>query len=180
MHQSEKDIQEELQIIKQAKKNPEIFGFLYEKYYKYIFLFINKRVQNQDATSDLTSQVFLKALISLPKYKFKGLPFSAWLFRIASNQVNEFFRKSKNKRSISLEQKHIELLFEKSENSDSEDKTQKLIQLLNTLDDDEIQLLELRFFEERSFKEVGFILDISENLAKTRMYRLLEKMRKKL
>ena len=181
MHQSEKDIKEELLIINQAKKNPEVFGFLYEKYYKYIFLFINKRVEDQHTTSDLTSQVFLKALIALPQYKSKGVPFSAWLFRIASNQVNAFFRQSKNKRSISLEEKHIELLFEQvDENLPPKNKTDTLIALLNHLDSDDVELLELRFFEERPFKEVGFILGISENLAKTKTYRLLQKMKKLL
>jgi len=177
LHQSEKDIQEEYQIIKKAVENPEVFGFLYEKYYKQIFLFVLRRIDNKTATADLVSQIFLKAMLNLAKYKFQGLPFSAWLYRIATNQINEFYRGSDFQRVISIEDAQINNVLKDVHITDSE-KTDLISKLLEELDKDEVQILELRFFEDRPFKEVAFILEITENNAKVRTYRILEKLKK--
>ncbi|MEN7548693.1 sigma-70 family RNA polymerase sigma factor [Rapidithrix thailandica] len=179
MHQSEKEIQDELAIIQQAKKDPEVFGFLYEKYYSAIFHFVERRVEGASVAGDLVSQVFLKALMNLPGYKFKGVPFSAWLYRIASNQVNEYYRSSQRERVVSLEPYHFQSLFDEAELEKPKlDQEELLIGILNELEEAEVQILELRFFEERSFKEVAFILGITENHAKVKTYRILDKVRK--
>ncbi|MBT31718.1 MAG: RNA polymerase [Thalassobius sp.] len=181
MGSQQTDLQEELAIINQAKNNPEAFGLLYEKYYKEIFIYINKRIDNLSISSDLASQVFLKAMTHLPKYQFKGFPFSSWLYKIATNQVNQYFRNSKNQRVISIDDFYVNKIF--SELEDKQDIKQKeqtplLVQLLNMLDESELQILELRFFEEKAFKEVAYILDITENNAKVKTYRIIEKLKK--
>jgi RNA polymerase sigma-70 factor (ECF subfamily) len=178
MHQTEQEINDEVAILKSCQRNPEAFGLIYEKYYKQIFLFIERRISDQATSGDLTSQVFLKAMLSLEKYKFKGVPFSAYLYRIASNQINEFYRKSKHQRVISLEDYHVSNLFEDMESGNGDGRTEILVELLNELDDAEVQLLELRFFEQRAFKEVAYILDITENNAKVKTYRILDKLKK--
>jgi RNA polymerase sigma-70 factor (ECF subfamily) len=181
MHQSEEEIKKELLIIEKAKQNPEVFGVLYEKYFPEIFKFIFKRIGNEDFTSDLTSQVFLKSLINLPKYEYRGLPFSAWLYRIAVNQLNEFFRNHQQERWIQLDEKQIQSFFDESEalfDLKSQNIEELLTKLLEQLDDDEVELIELRYLEELSFKEVAYILNITENNAKVRTYRILEKLRK--
>ena len=181
MHQSEQDIKEEWEIIKRAQVQPDVFGFIYEKYYQQIYLFVFKRVEDEAVSGDLTSQIFLKAMMNLGKYKFKGLPFSAWLYRIASNQVNEFYRNSKKQRVITLEDVHVESMFADASSSDSDnsERVELLIELLNELSQEEVQLIELRFFEQKAFKEVAFILDITENNAKVKTYRILDKLKKK-
>lgn len=181
MGSQRRDLQEELTIINQAKNNPEVFGILYETYYKEIFIYVNKRVDNLSVASDLVSQVFLKALTHLPNYQFKGFPFSSWLYKIATNQVNQYFRNSKNKRVISIEDFYVNKIF--SELEAENERTQKeqtplLIKLLNQLNEQELQILELRFFEEKAFKEVAYILDITENNAKVKTYRIIEKLKK--
>lgn len=177
MHQSEEEIQKEYEIIRRAINNPEVFGFLYEKYYKQIFLFVLRRVDDKATTADLVSQIFLKAMLNLAKYKFQGLPFSAWLYRIATNQINEFYRGSQFQRVVSVEDAQMNQVLGEAHLSNS-DKTDLITKLLEELDEDEVQILELRFFEDRPFKEVAFILDITENNAKVRTYRILEKLKK--
>jgi RNA polymerase sigma-70 factor (ECF subfamily) len=177
LHQSEKDILDEYEIIKKAIEKPEVFGVLYEKYYKQIFLFVLRRIDDKTTTTDLVSQVFLKAMLNLEKYKFKGLPFSAWLYRIATNQINEFYRGSQFQRVISVEDAEMNHVFKEALIDDT-DKIDLISKLLEELDEDEIQVLELRFFEDRPFKEVAFILEISESNAKVRTYRILEKLKK--
>jgi RNA polymerase sigma-70 factor (ECF subfamily) len=177
--QTENDIRLEEAAIQKAKQDPKAFRFLYEKYYKKIFLFILHRVGDKEQSADITAQVFLKALVNLENYSFRGLPFSSWLYRIAVNECNVFFRKNKRDRLVVLEDEHVESLYDEmfGENV-QEELRQKLPTILAKLKPDELQLIELRYLEERQFKEVAEILNISENYAKVRTYRILDKMKK--
>ena len=83
---NETQLQQELRLVEDAQSDPRKFGVLYEKYYKQIYLFVYKRTGEQDIAGDVTAQVFMKAMVSLPKYSYRGVPFSAWLYRIASNE----------------------------------------------------------------------------------------------
>lgn len=177
MHQSEQDIADELQIIERAKMHPEAFSMLYEKYYSPIYLFVHKRIGEEAVTGDLVSQIFLKAMDNLKKYTFKGVPFSAWLYRIATNQVNEYYRRSRKQRVVSLEPTHVSNLFDDLD-THGLDPAELIGKLFEPLSEEEVEMLELRFFEERSFQEVAFILDITENNAKVKVHRLLKKMKK--
>jgi RNA polymerase sigma-70 factor, ECF subfamily len=177
--QNEEQLLLEEQIIKKAQGDPAAFRTIYEKYYKKIFVFIFHRVGEKDQTADLTSQVFLKALQKLHQFQFRGLPFSAWLFRIAVNECNDFFRKTKRDRLIVLEEHHAEFLYEEmfGQNVLTELK-RKLPFVLSRLKEPELQIIELRFLEGRSFRDVAEILDMTETYAKVRTYRILEKMKK--
>lgn len=176
--QTTEELKEEAKIINRAKQDPEVFGLIYEKYYKPVFLFVNRRTADADATADITSQVFLKAMLKLHQWKFKGLPFSAWLFRIATNQINEHYRNINGKRTISLKTEHASMLFEDIEVDADINPVELIPRLIDQLEEDEVELLELRYFEQRSFKEVAFILNISEGNAKVRVHRILKKMKK--
>ena len=166
-------------IILKAKGNPEAFRPIYEKYYKTIFLFVLHRMGEKELSADITSQVFLKVLVGMNKYHFRGLPFSSWLYRIAINECNSFFRRNKRERTVVLEDFHAEHVYEEmfGENT-AEELKQKLPFILEKLKPEELQLIELRFLEGRAFKEVAEILSISETYAKVRTYRILDKMKK--
>jgi RNA polymerase sigma-70 factor (ECF subfamily) len=179
LHQTEKEITEEQKLLGKAKESPAYFAPLYEKYFRRIFLFIYRRTENESVAGDITSQVFLKALLNLSSYKFKGLPFSAWLFRVAVNEVNEYYRKSKKERIIFFEDeelKKLELAVKEEEKPSVSDAL--LFAALENLSEDEMTLIELRFFEKRSFREIAYILNITEINSKTKTYRVLEKLKK--
>ncbi|TAH20960.1 MAG: sigma-70 family RNA polymerase sigma factor [Cytophagales bacterium] len=177
-HKSEDEIRAEYEIVQKAKMNPQFFAPLYEKYYDSIFIYISRRIDDEELTADMTAQVFYKCLRSLEKYDFQGVPFSAWLFRIAINEINQFFKQQKNKeRSVSLKEKHINILFEELQHHDVKDKHDIVIKLLEQLDSDDVQFVELRFFEGRSFKEIGFLLGLTEVNAKVKTYRILAKLK---
>ncbi len=175
---TQQQIQDEYQLIEAAKQNSRRFGVLYERYYEPIFLFVYKRVDSEEICCDLTSQVFMKAMVNLHKYKFRGVPFSAWLYRIAINEINQHFRDNKTSRSISLEATQLADMVEEVSEAPQEADIQKMLDTLQLLSPDEIQMIELRFFEKLSFKEIADIYTITENNAKVRMYRLLGKMKK--
>lgn len=180
-HQSKEQIFNESQIIEEARKDPGRFGILYEKYYRQIFVFVFRRVGDEDLAGDIVSDAFLKAMVALPKYEAKGLPFSAWLFRIALNEVNMYYRKSSRQRVVSIDQTNIgEMIAEVGGEKESEENRQLVMKLMGTLAPEDMHFLELRFFEKRAFAEIGEILGITENNAKVRTYRILDKLKKVL
>ena len=171
--------QEEEEQIKEACLNPEKFRVLYEFHFKSIFLFVLKRVGGKEQTADITSQVFLKAFVNLEKYRFTGAPFSSWLYRIAINECNEYFRRSHTEQQVLLNNTFAEELYVDMFNEDTlEELRAKLPYILEKLETEEFQLIELRFLEGMSFREVSEILDITESYARVRTYRVLDKLRK--
>jgi RNA polymerase sigma-70 factor, ECF subfamily len=166
-------------VILRSQTDPEAFRPLYEKYFKRIFCFVIHRVGDKQVAADITSQAFLKALLNIKKFRFRGLPFSSWLFRIALNECNDYFRKSQRHRIVTIEDHIVENLYDElTENTRQEDLRQQLPRILQKLSMEELQLIELRFFEQRPFKEVADITGITETYAKVKVYRVLQKMKK--
>jgi RNA polymerase sigma-70 factor, ECF subfamily len=175
---SEAEILQEYSILDRAKKNPQAFGELYEKYFDRIFNFIYRQTDDEDLTADLTCQSFLIALKNVDRYQFRGIPFSAWLYKIASNEVNKHYRKQKQTKVFSIEEMRIKELMEQADEEYNEEIIHRLMNYLKELPTDMLQVLELRFFEDKDFKEIAFILDITESGAKMRTYRALDRLRK--
>ena len=174
---SEGAMQSEWTEIQRAQREPAAFRVLYERYYDPIFRFVFRRTADESLTADLCSQVFLKALQKLGKYQYRGVPFSAWLYRIATNEVTQHFRDAGKHRTVSVDDHHLQQIAEEMESRRSFTVEQMIAQLPNLRERD-VQILELRFFEQRSFREVAEILEITESNAKVRTYRVLERLRK--
>jgi RNA polymerase sigma-70 factor (ECF subfamily) len=181
-HKSDQEVIAEQAIIEQSKENPRAFEKVYNAYYKQILQFVYQRLDSKETAIDITQNTFLKALQNLPKYQFKGLPFSSWLYRIALNELNDFFRKNATKRTVNLEDNVINLLTaDSSSNEDAEEHQQKLGMLKNAIQQlqaEDFLYIEMRFFEGRPFAEIAEILEITENNAKVKTYRILEKLKK--
>lgn len=179
-HHTEEQLNEELILIQAAKADPGLFAPLYDKYYKKIFNYVYQRMDSKDAAFDVTGQVFLKALTNLNRYEYKGVPFASWLYRIAHNEVMQLFRYQKDKRAINADVGDLRYICEESQEPFFEEYIPAIKQLIRELNADDLQLVELRFFEKRPFKEIAEILDITEVNAKVRMYRVVEKLKKSL
>ena len=177
-HHTTSQLHDEQLIIEAAKQNPERFGPIYDKYYKQIFGYVYQRMDCKDTAGDITSQVFLKALTNLNRYEFKGVPFASWLFRIAHSDVMQLFRDQKNKRAINADVGDLKNIYEEVQEPFFEEYLPALQQMIKQLPEDDLQMIELRFFEHRPFKEIAEILSITENNAKVRMYRILERLKK--
>ena len=164
--------------IQAAQQNPARFQPLYERYYESIFRFIFRRMADEALTADLCSQVFLKAMQRLHRYEYRGVPFSAWLYRIASNEVTQYFRQHQKSRMVSLEESRIADLADEMDTVEAVPLLDNLAGMLDQLKEHELQLVEMRFFEQRPFKEIADILGITESNAKVKTYRILEKMKR--
>jgi len=181
------DIQrEERKIIVQAKKDPEAFGRLYDKYYPQIYGFILKRTGNVEVAQDLVSETFFAAVKNIWRYKITNRPFKAWLYKIAVAQIGQYYRNKKTVCEITLDESP-ELIASKEYNSDSqaienEEITEvKLLQkevheLLLKLPDVQHTIIILRYFENRKVKDIARILDLKENTVKSHLRRSLKKL----
>lgn len=167
----------ELAIINLAKQDPLKFKPLYEKYYEQIFRFIYNRIEDKNLAYDITADVFYKSLSKLNTYKHQDMPFSSWLYRIARNELIDIFRKNKAIRVISVSSVKLKDMIDDIELEYKEEYRQKLMKLIAELDDEDLQLIELRFFEDKPFKDIAEIISGTEAGVKMRLYRLLKNMK---
>lgn len=176
---TEDEIREEYMILERSARDPKAFGVLYEKYFRRIFNFIYRQTDDEDLAADLCSQTFLSALNSSGKFQFRGVPVSAWLYKIASNEVNKYYRKKNQTKIFSIEEVRMRELFEQGNDGWSEELIELMLRYLMELPQEMLEVLQLRFFEDKDFHEIAFILDITESGAKMRTYRGLDQLRKK-
>lgn len=165
------------QLVLLAQKDRNAFGLIYEKYFERIYLFAYKRVQDEAKAGDICQEAILKAMFNIEKYENRGAPFTAWLYRIASNEVNLFFRKSKKILSVEIQEKDlkdimVEISLQKIDDQD------KLISALNSLKPEHSEIIDLRFFMRYSYKEIAEFYNITEANAKMRVYRILDRLKK--
>jgi len=181
-HQTNLQLINENEIVEQAKKDPRKFEVLYNKYFEQIFRYVYQRMDDIDTANDVTSQVFYKAITKLHKYEFRGVPFSSWLYRIAMSEVYQWFKDNKASRTVNMDSQGIFNLIKDDEQSpdnfEDEDNSklkQLLIKAIAELPEKDLQIIEMRYFEKRSYKEIGKILDITENNDKVKAYKILGK-----
>ncbi len=179
-HISQEEILKEFETVKLAMKDPKQFQTLYDRYFSIIFNYVYRKIDDEDVTADLTSQTFFKALQHLKKYKFRGVPFSAWLYRIAANEVNRHYRLTNRKQVFSFDEREFEHLIEQNADNEQEVNIEYILEQMHKMSESDIGILELRFFESKSFAEIAFILEVNEATAKMRTYRAIEKLRKLL
>ncbi len=171
----------ESELILLAQKNRKYFGVLYDNYFDQIFRFVFKRLGGlEEIAGDLTQQTFMKAMVNLSKYEDRGFPFSSWLYRIAQNEINLYFRQQKKEVSVPINENQLKDMAKEAEISRhmSSDDQKKLVEVMNKLKPEQLDLIELRFFQEMSFKQISEIYSITEANAKMRTYRILERIAK--
>jgi RNA polymerase sigma-70 factor (ECF subfamily) len=179
------DLNEEKELIEKAKKNPEAFCELYEKYYSRIFGYILKRVANLEIAQDVCSETFLKALKSLWKFRWQNIALSSWLYRIANNEIANYFRKNRAKmialenapEPISISNPEIEFI-EAQEELEKHQDFLKIQAKISRLETKYQEVIVLRFFEKKQIKEIGGILGKKEGTIKSLLHRGLEKLKK--
>jgi RNA polymerase sigma-70 factor (ECF subfamily) len=179
-HVSGEELNREQELVEAAKRDPVQFKPLYNLYYERIFMYIWQRMDDKEKAHDVTSQVFLKAMTNLHKYQFRGVPFASWLYRIAKSEVYSVFRQEQAQRTVSIDTQGLHTMMDEIQEDPYEGFAPLLGDAVATLDEEDLQLIEMRFFEKRPFKEIAEILEITENNAKVKTYRILEKLRKKL
>lgn len=180
IHKTDTQLDEERQWIINAQSNPARFEPLYNQYFERIFRFVYQRVETKHEAADITSQVFLKALTNIKKFEYRKVPFSAWLYRIAVSEISNFYSRSAKNRVVNVELQTMEHLFENDDTEFKNERVERIYTALQHLAGEELLLIEMRFFEDRPFKEIADILNITENNAKVKVYRVLDKLKEKI
>ena len=170
------EIDEDAVHIAQSKVDAGNFAFLYKKYHKPIFLFLMNGTRQEQDAADMATDVFAKALQNLHKYEHRGLPFSAWLYKIAMNELNVYYRMKNRIGYVALEPEHIKEDFDMAP-VDAESWLRCLTKSMQDLAVAEFNLLQFRFTEDKSFRDIGTILGCTEDNAKTKTYRILKKLK---
>jgi len=165
-----------------AKADPSAFGAIYDRYVDRIYSYIYHRVGNAHDAEDITSRTFYRALSHLAGYQDKGLPFSAWLYRIAHNLVANFHRDRQRRPVIALDDLVIRNTSDPHPEAAAElaDQTGLLREVIRGLDPKRQELLTLKFSEGLSNAEVGMIMGRTEGAIKSLYHRTLLQLRKEM
>ena len=164
------------QVLAQAiQGDSEAFGVLYERYVERIYNYIYYRTGNPYDAEDLTERVFIRALKHIGNYHHRGLPFSAWLYRIAHNLVANWHRDNSRRKEVPLDEgimtphqgEHPEQMLVHTEENE------RLLQVIRTLPVERQQLLILKFVEHMSNAEIGQIMGRTEGAVKSLYHRTL-------
>jgi RNA polymerase sigma-70 factor (ECF subfamily) len=169
-------------LYKATQGDGEAFGMLYDKYAARIYNYIYYRTgSNQDA-EDLTSRVFFRAMRHITSYTDRGVPFSAWLYRIAHNLVANWHRDSSRRQEVELEDGYRASKSEEyPESALLENEEQNaLLKLIRNLPEERQQLLILKFTEHMSNSEIGQIMDRTEGAIKSLYHRTLLSLREEI
>lgn len=167
-------VQDEHDLVRKAQDyDPEAFGEIYERYYNGVYRYIYYRVGEQTLAEDLTMEVFVKAMEAIDTYTFRGVPFSAWLYRIASNLVVDHFRRQPTQGAVSLEEKLVASMEVPTQALESEFAHHALRRALAELTDDQQQVVILKFVDGLSNLEVAQILGKTEGAVKSLQHRAL-------
>jgi len=171
------------EILKDASRgDKEAFGRLYERYAERIFNYVYYRTGNVHDAEDLAARVFQRAMNHIINYTDRGVPFSAWLYRIAHNLVANWHRDRSRKQEIPLDD--LPILPAKGEHPEKNlvrsQEQEALLRMIRDLPSDRQTLLILKFVEEMSNAEIGEVMGRSEGAVKSLYHRTLLALRDRL
>lgn len=184
----ESEGQDERQLIEMAQQNPDEFQHLFNKYYDPIFNYALRRSCDAHIADDVAATAFLKAFDKIKNFKWNGISFSAWLYRIATNEIAQVYRKTKRTTPLTSqvaanlkdERSSDTALLEAEELVARNEKFKQIHTALSRLKMKYQTALTLRYFENKSIKEIAAILAMSENTVKTHIRRGLKQLREYL
>lgn len=165
-------------LVTDSLKDISCFSKIYDIYYLPLYRFVLSRCHDMDTAGDITSLVFLKAMENLKTFRFIGVPFEAWLFRIARNEMFNLYRRNKLEMVYNLNAGSISNLAEETGDPVAEENTAVLLKALEKLHHDEMEMVLMRYYQKCSFRQVSDILGISEGNAKVKMHRIIRKLQK--
>jgi RNA polymerase sigma-70 factor (ECF subfamily) len=173
---------DDLDLARSSARNPEAFGILYQRHVRKIYSYIYYRTGNHHDAEDLTARVFQRALGHVAEFKDQGVPFSAWLYRIAHNLVANWHRDQSRRPTVPLEDYAVTGL--EGEHPEAEalasEETRILLAAVRGLPADRQQLLILKFVERLSNADVGAIMGRTEGAVKSLYHRTLSALREEL
>jgi RNA polymerase sigma-70 factor, ECF subfamily len=176
------DYSAERALIEATQRDRGRFADLYEANFERVYAYVVRRVRDRDEAQDLTAEVFHLALKSLPRFEWRGVPFAAWLFRIASNEIAD------RSKSIAKRRAHERVVsFQEMSDRDEmvagteeAERRARLFKLVERLPRDQARVIAMRFAEDKSIREIATALGRSEGSVKQLQFRGLQNLRARL
>jgi RNA polymerase sigma-70 factor, ECF subfamily len=161
-------------LIEAAQRDPRRFAELYENNFARVYAFIAYRVRDREEAEDLTSEVFHDALARISQFEWQGLPFAAWLFRIASNAIADRWQRNAKRREVPVDD------LEEAGADDGTERRAMLSQLVEGLPRDQRLVILRRFVDQRSIAEIATELGRTEGAVKQLQFRALHSLRMRM
>ena len=164
-------------LIEAAQRDPACFAQLYENHFERVYAFIARRVHDRDQAQDLTADVFHSALKNLSAFEWRGVPFAAWLYRIAANTIATRGKRAAQLESIKLHEIHGTETSTDADLAEIEHRA-RLFKLVEQLPDDQRRVITMRFAHQKSIAEIARNIGRSEGAIKQLQFRGLQGLRK--
>jgi RNA polymerase sigma-70 factor (ECF subfamily) len=172
-------VQGEESLVQRAKNNDqEAFAQLYEEHFDKIYRYLALRIGNEMEAEDMTQQVFLNALQSISSFRWKGVPFSAWLYRIAHNQAVDHLRKNKKRSTVPLDESLVSSGDSPHSAAERKMDIEQLLAATRRLTGAQREVISLRFTSELSIAQVAGIMGKSEGAVKALQHSAIVALRR--
>jgi len=161
-------------LIEAAQKDPARFVELYEENFERVYAFVSRRVDSRADVEDITAEVFHQALANIAKFEWRGVPFAAWLYRIAANAIADRWQRASREQGNPGSD-----ATDRSESFDVEksERAARLFGLVNKLPEDQRRVIEMRFAEEKSIREIAQTLGRTPGAVKQLQFRGIQSLR---
>lgn len=165
---------EERLLIEAAQRDPTRFAALYEAHFERVYAYVVRRLRNRSDAEDVTAEVFHQALANLRRFEWRGVPIAAWLFRIAANAIADRAKRAARERGQTEPERPAEAALQPSEEQ------AQLYRLVRELPADQRRVIEMRFTEGRTIREVAAALGRSEGAIKQLQFRAVQLLRERM
>jgi len=174
-------VQDEESLVRRAKQQDQkAFAQLYEEHFDKIYRYVALRIGDKTEAEDMTQQVFLNALKSISSFKWKGIPFSAWLYRIAHNQVVDYLRKKKKQPATLFDESLVSSDSNPQLMAEHSLDVEQLLLATKRLTEAQREVISLRFTGELSTAQVARIMSKSQGAVKALQHSAIVALRKTL
>jgi len=174
-------VPEEESLVRRAQqRDQQAFAQLYEQHFDKIYRYVALRIGDRAEAEDITQQVFLKALQSISSFRWKGIPFSAWLFRIAHNQVIDYLRKKTKQATVPIDESAVSFSSDPQILAEQRLNIEQLLSAAKRLTEAQREVISLRFAGELSIAEVAKIMGKSQGAVKALQHSAIVALRKVL
>jgi RNA polymerase sigma-70 factor (ECF subfamily) len=170
---------DERRLIEEAKRDPARFAELYEIHFERVYAYVVRRVRERAETEDLTSDVFHHALANLQKYEWRGIPFAAWLYRIAGNLIADRWQRL-GREPLADDCEQIDVVPAKGGQFEDVERRATLFRLVEKLPAEQKRVVVLRFADHKSIKEVAREVGKTEGAVKQLQFRALSSLKARM
>jgi RNA polymerase sigma-70 factor, ECF subfamily len=170
--------EDETNLIQRAKAyDSDALGTIYERYYQGIYRYVYYRVGDSALAEDLTGDIFLKMLHGIESYSIQGVPFSAWLYRIARNRIIDHMRRQPEKTDLSLEEARVETIASGEATLEHTLQRDELLNAVQVLTEEQRQVIILKFIDDLDNATIAKVMKKTEGAVKSLQHRALDTLR---